>query len=323
MSESLFRRLCEVHPASLQRLSYQYRMNGDVMALCNDLTYSGRLRCGNARVEGQRLVLPDLGAIPPPQLLPLPAASGSRVASAGGMGRAGRDGPAWQGRTPPSSGALAPTAAGKLAPWLTEVLDPDRRVAFLDTDALSLDDQGNVEPGAGAGRDGSGRPRAVAAGAGTSRRPFLGLEVRSAALAEDKGGQRGRGMLVNAVECDIVRLLAWGLDAAGFDLGAVGIISPYRSQVGHVLCLCVFFVVCADWRRYRKRVRLAKLCIRVAYGWHGMGGLKHLYFVFVFLCGLQTPTVALGRPVSLSWLLRFRPSSWAKMVHQRAVASEA
>ncbi|CAN0551133.1 unnamed protein product, partial [Ectocarpus sp. 12 AP-2014] len=31
--------------------------------------------------------------------------------------------------------------------------------------------------------------------------------------------------------CDVVRLLAWGLDVAGFDLGGVGVISPYRSQV--------------------------------------------------------------------------------------------
>ncbi|CAN0577347.1 unnamed protein product, partial [Ectocarpus sp. 12 AP-2014] len=63
MSESLFRRLCEAHPASLQRLSFQYRMNSDVMALCNDLTYSGKLRCGNATVGAQRLVLPNPDAI--------------------------------------------------------------------------------------------------------------------------------------------------------------------------------------------------------------------------------------------------------------------
>lgn len=249
MSESLFRRLCESHPASLQRLSYQYRMNGDVMGLCNDLTYSGRLRCGNAQVEGQRLVLPNLGAIPQPQMTLV-----------GRTGRARHDGPAWQGRTPPGSDTLAPTAAAKLTPWLTEVLNPDRRVAFLDTDALSSDAQGGMgtEPGTGAGSvDGSGGGGAVVAGAGTTRILFSGLEVRSAALAEDEGGQRGRGTLVNAVECDIVRLLAWGLDTAGFDLGAVGIISPYRSQV--CTCFIVRFFstrsVCADFVRAS-----AKLC---------------------------------------------------------------
>lgn len=241
MSESLFRRLCEAHPASLQRLSYQYRMNGDVMALCNDLTYSGRLRCGNAQVEGQRLVLPNLGAIPPPQLPPS-AANGNRTASAGGAARAGRDGsrdgPVWQGRTPPSSETPAPA---KLTPWLAEVLDPDRRVAFLDTDALSLDGQGSARLGTGVEGVG-GTSGGWGAGTETTRKPFSGLEVRSAALPEDDGQRRGRGTLVNAVECDIVRLLAWGLDWAGFDLGAVGVISPYRSQVQTVSADVVFFV---------------------------------------------------------------------------------
>ncbi|CAN0309000.1 unnamed protein product, partial [Hapterophycus canaliculatus] len=126
MSESLFRRLCEAHPSSLQRLSYQYRMNGDVMALCNDLTYCGRLRCGNAQVEGQRLGLsaPGLREIPPPRL-PISTAS-----AAGGARKCPPSGDA----SPPSVAAAA-AGAKRLRPWLTEVLDPQRRVAFLDTDA--------------------------------------------------------------------------------------------------------------------------------------------------------------------------------------------
>lgn len=283
MSESLFRRLCEAHPASLQRLSYQYRMNGDVMALCNDLTYSGRLRCGNAQVEGQRLVLPNLGAIPPPQLPPPPppAANGRRTAAVGRTARAGRGGlhddPAWQGKAPPSSDALAPTAAAKLTPWLTEVLDPDRRVAFLDTDALSLDGQ-EMEPGTGGEGGGSGGRGAVVAGAGTTTRPFSGLEVRSAALPDDEGGHRRRGTLVNAVECDVVRLLAWGLDAAGFDLGAVGVISPYRSQVR---CLLSLFI--AEWVR----------------------GLAQKSFFFHVLCGLRMAGTGLaGQEVTTCGLMR-------------------
>ncbi|CAN0403677.1 unnamed protein product, partial [Ectocarpus sp. 8 AP-2014] len=267
MSESLFRRLCEAHPASLQRLSYQYRMNGDVMALCNDLTYSGRLRCGNATVGAQRLVLPNPAAIPPPRspasppqrLLapaPVPPSTGAvgAVGGGGGGGGGGSGGRtaggavgsaadptgggglrrnhhparrAWQGKTPPPAGGGGgggghprSSADAGLTPWLSEVLHPDRRVAFLDTDAISPDDGEAVEAGGGAG--GGGR------GGGAGRPPFAGLEVRSVAEA---GEQRGRGTLVNAVECDVVRLLAWGLDAAGFDLGGAGVISPYRSQV--------------------------------------------------------------------------------------------
>lgn len=249
-------------------------MNGDVMALCNDLTYCGRLRCGNAQAEGQRLVLPPpgLGAIPPPRL-PMagpPAAQGvcrtavaaatgsSGVKSSGSSGvnsrssdtnststSCGRGGagvavnaaaaqhhhrgshhhndPAWQGKSPPAAGNIPPhlaAAAKGLKPWLTEVLDPERRVVFLDTDALCLDGDGGMTP------------RGGGAGAGMAVRSFSGLEVRSAAKGEEEGGGEGRkGTLVNAVECDVVRLLAWGLDAAGFDVGGVGVISPYRSQV--------------------------------------------------------------------------------------------
>lgn len=255
MSESLFRRLCEAHPASLQRLSYQYRMNGDVMALCNDLTYSGRLRCGNARVGAQRLVLPSPDAIPPPRSPSSPTGAAA-AAGGGGGGTGGRTaggavgsaadpaadaaglrrnhhpvGRAWQGKTPPppagrggghprSSAADAGLADAGLTPWLPEVLHPDRRVAFLDTDAISPDDGEAGEAGRGAGGGGWGGR--------VGRPPFAGLEVRSVAEA---GEQRGRGTLVNAVECDVVRLLAWGLDVAGFDLEGVGVISPYRSQV--------------------------------------------------------------------------------------------
>lgn len=189
MSESLFRRLCEAHPASLQRLSYQYRMNADVMALCNDMTYSGRLRCGNARVEHQRLMIPNLAAVPTPQ---------SPLASCG--------------RTPPCNvsrqGQLVERS--RMRPWLTEVLDPARRVIFLDTDAIALDMTEGVPAGGG----------------GIMARSFAGLEARSA--VPENGSV---GALVNAVECDVVCLLVWGLEIAGFDVGGVGTISPYRSQV--------------------------------------------------------------------------------------------
>ena len=80
--------------------------------------------------------------------------------------------------------------------------------------------------GAQSGAGGSASPwQGVIAGAS---RPFVGLEVRS---SPSEHGEQGGGTLVNAVECDLVRLLAWGLDVAGFDLGEVGVISPYRSQV--------------------------------------------------------------------------------------------
>lgn len=230
MSRSLFRRLCEAHPESLQRLSYQYRMNGDVMTLCNDLTYSGRLRCGNPQVEDQRLYLPHIAAIPSPSF---PFSPSTTTPPSKTHGWTSSSSASWQGQTPPDHSQLRHIE--DLTPWLTDALDPAKRVIFLDTDAISPDDDddGDAEEDGGSAR--------LTWGAATGR-PFAGLELRAAAAAvsvtgEEGGadggdGRAGRpGSLVNRVECDVVRLVSWGLDTAGFDLGEAGVISPYRSQV--------------------------------------------------------------------------------------------
>jgi len=54
---SLFRTLSEAHPAAVTDLSYQYRMNEDIMALSNQLIYEGRLKCGSEAVARRGLKL--------------------------------------------------------------------------------------------------------------------------------------------------------------------------------------------------------------------------------------------------------------------------
>jgi DNA replication ATP-dependent helicase Dna2 len=56
---SLFRRLSDSHPNAVVDLTYQYRMNEDIMLLSNRLIYHDRLRCGSDEVAQRRLVLPD------------------------------------------------------------------------------------------------------------------------------------------------------------------------------------------------------------------------------------------------------------------------
>ncbi|KAL1751935.1 DNA replication factor Dna2-domain-containing protein [Schizophyllum commune] len=56
---SLFRRLSDAHPEAVVDLTYQYRMNSDIMTLSNTLIYSNRLHCGNEEVANRSLVLPD------------------------------------------------------------------------------------------------------------------------------------------------------------------------------------------------------------------------------------------------------------------------
>ena len=57
LSESLFQRLegC----GSCFPLHLQYRMNAEIMALSNQLIYSGALCCGNEKVAKGYLSLPD------------------------------------------------------------------------------------------------------------------------------------------------------------------------------------------------------------------------------------------------------------------------
>ncbi|GMF13938.1 unnamed protein product [Phytophthora lilii] len=57
MDVSLFRRLAEAHPEATQQLSYQYRMNRDVMLLANRLVYGDKLKCGSFKVASNHLKL--------------------------------------------------------------------------------------------------------------------------------------------------------------------------------------------------------------------------------------------------------------------------
>jgi DNA replication ATP-dependent helicase Dna2 len=54
---SLFRTLSEAHPAAVTDLSYQYRMNEDIMLLSNKLIYEGKLKCGSDEVARRGLDL--------------------------------------------------------------------------------------------------------------------------------------------------------------------------------------------------------------------------------------------------------------------------
>ncbi|KAH7884747.1 Dna2-domain-containing protein [Phlebopus sp. FC_14] len=59
LETSLFRRLSEAHPHAVVDLRYQYRMNEDIMRLCNRLIYGDRLRCGSEEVARRTLKVAD------------------------------------------------------------------------------------------------------------------------------------------------------------------------------------------------------------------------------------------------------------------------
>jgi DNA replication ATP-dependent helicase Dna2 len=56
---SLFKLLSDHHKEAVVDLSYQYRMNADIMSLSNTLIYDNRLKCGSKDIANQTLELPD------------------------------------------------------------------------------------------------------------------------------------------------------------------------------------------------------------------------------------------------------------------------
>jgi DNA replication ATP-dependent helicase Dna2 len=57
---SLFERLQRAHPSSAAHLCHQYRMNEDIMALSNALTYDNMLRCGTEEVRAATVHVPNM-----------------------------------------------------------------------------------------------------------------------------------------------------------------------------------------------------------------------------------------------------------------------
>lgn len=56
--QSLFRILCEAHPHAIITLRTQYRMNNDILQLCNNLVYNLRMRTGSTVVGNRKMKVP-------------------------------------------------------------------------------------------------------------------------------------------------------------------------------------------------------------------------------------------------------------------------
>ncbi|CAK7227667.1 DNA replication endonuclease-helicase Dna2 [Sporothrix curviconia] len=106
---SLFKLLSDSHPDSVVNLEHQYRMCEDIMALSNTLIYNGRLKCGTEALRHRSLHVPDMARLH------------LHHHNAGSMARL----------TPPSFCAM-----GSKACWLRDLLRPETRVAFVNTDAI-------------------------------------------------------------------------------------------------------------------------------------------------------------------------------------------
>ncbi|KAJ3009133.1 UNVERIFIED_CONTAM: Tripartite DNA replication factor [Siphonaria sp. JEL0065] len=168
LAVSLFRLLSETHPESVATLSHQYRMCADIMHLSNTLIYGSRLRCGSAKIAASQLNITNLKK----GLEHLHAIN--------------------------QNGYTECTCHGSRGCWIEEVIDPARRVVFVDTDGV---------------------PGGESSGSGVN-------------------GSSSGSLVRNSVEAKLVGQVVQGLIMCGVDAGDVGIMSPYRAQlklIGHEL----------------------------------------------------------------------------------------
>jgi DNA replication ATP-dependent helicase Dna2 len=67
MNVSLFKRFMEAHPAAVCSLTIQYRMNADIMSVCNTLIYEHRMTCALPVIASAALHLPRMNLVPSPR----------------------------------------------------------------------------------------------------------------------------------------------------------------------------------------------------------------------------------------------------------------
>ncbi|KAJ8111707.1 hypothetical protein ONZ43_g5558 [Nemania bipapillata] len=108
---SLFKLLSDTHPDSVVNLEHQYRMCEDVMTLSNTLIYEGRLKCGTEALRHQKLAIPHMSHLR------------QKHYDANTIMRPGT----------PRSFCVNWSSAHC---WLHNLLDPNARVRFINTDYL-------------------------------------------------------------------------------------------------------------------------------------------------------------------------------------------
>lgn len=100
LQESLFKMLCETQPQAVFELTFQYRMCDDIAALSNFLIYNNKLKCGTEQVAKKKIKLPRFDVL--------------------------------------KSFQCPHELNGK--DWLCDILDPHRKVVFLNYDLCKEDE---------------------------------------------------------------------------------------------------------------------------------------------------------------------------------------
>lgn len=108
---SLFKLLSDRHPESVVNLAHQYRMCEDIMSLSNSIIYRGMLKCGTPEVAQRRIHIPNIEGL-----------------------RIHHHSVDTLGSQMPRPIAMPCTSYTAGSCWLRQMLNPERRVVFLNTD---------------------------------------------------------------------------------------------------------------------------------------------------------------------------------------------
>ncbi|RFU35334.1 hypothetical protein B7463_g965, partial [Scytalidium lignicola] len=106
---SLFKLLSDSHPNSVVYLEHQYRMCSEVMTLSNNLIYNGRLKCGSQEVAESCIRIPNMDGLRHHHFAQSTLSYSTKSPCAG-----------------PVRGNC----------WIRDLLDPEIKVAFINTDTL-------------------------------------------------------------------------------------------------------------------------------------------------------------------------------------------
>ena len=258
MDISLLRKLIEAHPESATCLTAQYRMNEQIMSICNTLIYENRMTCATSSVANARLILPQVQDTFPSH--PFTASTVSYCPSIKADHQYQKDKDEIfnknnHGKLPDnivhdtdiSPPLLTPyrifdSKNYKLESWVLHCIDPLNSVVFLNTDSL-YDNQSTM------------KGTLLKVGPNTTDNSsyllsdhlnsnFKGRETEVSNNESLIGGTRidskmnfqhdSKEINIHEAEVNVVCQLVFGLMSAGFDVRkskGLGVISPYRSQV--------------------------------------------------------------------------------------------
>ena len=232
MDISLLKRLVEAHPEATICLTAQYRMNDDIMILCNTLIYESRMTCATPATASARLLLPSF---------PL-ALSSDNNSNSNSNSNSGQN--------------ILKIMSNNITDrdWLLRSLNPKNSVVFLNTDTMyetkglsilkndktgSIFQKGFLTSSTSTSFSSSSTTSSSTRVNGKERYDVISNTMVSGTASEQEPKvelkeKEQYGVNVHPFEVEIVRDIVRGLSQCGFNVRkgkGLGVISPYRSQV--------------------------------------------------------------------------------------------